>query len=296
MHNKHTEKAKHIMKLMRPSKRRSWRGGNDGENIHTPSSQPVLLKVERRTEEERREREEKMTEESVIEYLNNILSSYSDESPSPTSPYDNETFFFEKDEKVNALPQRRDSKVFDVYYSSSSCSSGDGAVSRRINTNVRANTDKLCQQTIERYLTYEESLNKSIDTTTTQDTRKTLDAKTNIKSRHFDKSHAQNVILDSLPQTTRKQTVKSNRSESMYINVMKNTDDLKEKVSKTRSCSTPQRNTTPKTQTNTRSFQQKQRSSSKRQTPNKEYTISLYKTTDNAVGQNTKLVCTVQAS
>jgi len=35
--HKHTEKAKHIMKLMRPSKRRSRRGGDDNENINAPS-------------------------------------------------------------------------------------------------------------------------------------------------------------------------------------------------------------------------------------------------------------------
>jgi len=277
--HKHTEKAKHIMKLMRPSKRRSRRGGDDNENINAPSSQPVLLKIEKRVEE----REvDKITEESVIKYLNDILASYLDElsSSPPTTPYDNETFFFEKDGKVNALSQRRHSKVFDVYYSSNSSSSCDRAASKRRNIKKeqqkQTSTDKLCQKTIDRYLSYEESLKKR------KNTCKILDSKTS------DSSHAQNVILDSPLQMSRKPNGKSSRSKSMYVN--KTNANSKTRVTKALSYASPNHDTPLRTQTNTCSLRQK------RQTPNKEYTISLYKTTDDVVGQNIELVCTMQAS
>lgn len=53
-----------------------------------------------------------ITEESVIQYLNEILSVYLNEvSSPPASPYDNETFFFEKP------VSRTDSKIFDIHYS-----------------------------------------------------------------------------------------------------------------------------------------------------------------------------------
>ena len=57
--------------------------------------------------------DEVMTEESVIKYLNEILSVYINELSPPVTPYENETFFFEKDDGLT----RKDSKIFNIHYS-----------------------------------------------------------------------------------------------------------------------------------------------------------------------------------
>lgn len=308
-----------------------------------------------------------ITEESVIQYLNEILSVYLNElSSPPATPYDNETFFFEKP------VTRNDSKIFDIHYSN------EGRQRRRQKSlkaepsnaqkhdKIRSSQGKQENVFDSGHVKMDKNLTKSgyqsdfsrknisidrvndekfhavVNTTSQIDpTRPHNEINTNIVTHETGEKTLRKVCSIPLDNSSTKLDIKqkiidkNNNNSSNYVHqndlsrkTIRNCepqDETKQKL--TPSISAPHKNNNNKGRAKSMIIDNHQRneqylgrstnrstrtrSSSSREQPNKEFTVSLYKTTTSPATttrnlgsktggesslENTKLVCTMYMS
>ena len=322
---------------------------------------------------------EVITEESVIQYLNEILAMYLDEPPlreppaplksPPSTPFDDEMFFFEKEggissprgQSVESATQltRKDSKVFDIHYSNG----GRGGRQNRKNSKnggkrkswrqsveikqdcasdkIRENrkhanrvsypgcidslNDKLCSNTAERYhYNLNESANEqifrrvgSIDLHNIDSPRKPSSNKPDeiqpkprysLQENRVASSTENRKISDGKPDDIRpkpRYSIQETRviTRKTTVSNTENREKQKQETEEIRArTSSLNLNKNRKKSNDENSKRQlRSRSTASRPSPNREYTISLYKTTDtvgkkSGVERSTELVCTMQMS
>eukprot|EP00111_Clytia_hemisphaerica_P004162 TCONS_00011905-protein len=312
---------------------------------------------------------EVITEESVIQYLNEILDMYLDEPPfrepplksPPSTPFDDEMFFFEKEGEPSPQGQspdsttqlnRKDSKVFDIHYSNNGRErqnrrdSKESRTSRRGSVEIKQHCasdktrearkqsnrvsypgciDKLCSNTADRYhynlheSTHEKSFRRvdSIDLHNIESPQQSSSSKNdeiqpkprlslqknrvkskdeNRKLSNANPDDIQSRTRYSIQETrvvTRKTTVSNNANREKQE---PETDEIRARTSSLNLNKNRKKSIDEITQRQLRS-----RSTVCRPSPNREYTISLYKTTDtvgkkSGLEQSTELVCTMQMS
>ena len=282
-----------------------------------------------------------ITEESVIQYLNEILSVYLNESSAPTTPYDDESFFFEKE---GVTPVRKDSKIFDIHYSNEGrqrrrqksfkieSRKDDEIDSEEVKNDYISKNQFESRKNVKIDCVNDEkyhsklSTNHKIDPTQTQlntetnaaryteekifrkvgsvsldnsntnlmDHRQTSLVKNN-KNNFEHENDSPGILIHDKQQVTKRKIASS--TPAPRIN--NNNNNIKDRA---RSMIIEQRVSSERNLLDKSNRQTRTRSLSNRETPNKEFTVSLYKTTTSTVGEtggtpgNTKLVCTMYVS